>query len=338
MATRSIEGRLREVEKAMEAYTEKMERLDEYFRLVNELGGKVSALEGKLCECKGKRVIVDGLEAAGGMEMIEKVGSTVLDRITACQLDFDEKLKLAVGKVDDIASRAEAIRLELQDRKGNWPIPGEGGEAGRPQVSEISNRTSESKPKVNGSKTSFRPGVMLSESSFGRKLQKTENTGLLLGDSLARGVGDKLELHCGRNFSKKSRSGATIETIEEEVGKLKDCDKRHLIILTGTNNLEKDESSEIIEKYDKMIEKVKKVQNRRVTVIGIVKRYDLKPYYDRKRIVINMRLRERCVANNIDFVTYEPERTKLANDSLHLNTFGQEELAKMIFRNFVTFL
>ena len=44
--------------------------------------------------------------------------------------------------------------------------------------------------------------------SCGECLKSTKETVLVLGDSMARGVGDKLKTQCGKVFESSSRGGA----------------------------------------------------------------------------------------------------------------------------------
>ena len=54
-----------------------------------------------------------------------------------------------------------------------------------------------------------------------------------MGDSLTRGVGIKLERN-SHMISKITKSGAKIEQITEQVGKLENKEDRHLVLMVGT--------------------------------------------------------------------------------------------------------
>ena len=99
----------------------------------------------------------------------------------------------------------------------------------------------------------------------------------MVGDSLARGVGQKLEQQ-RHMVTTKSQGGARIEQITEQIGLLQDKVDRHLLLLVGTNNVENDSSEAICLKYRILLEASKKVKNRKVSVIGIPRRYDLSGY------------------------------------------------------------
>ena len=129
-----------------------------------------------------------------------------------------------------------------------------------------------------------------------------------------------------------------IGLISKETEKLEDDSKRHFVVLAGTNIIESDSSSDILGEYERLLDNVKKVKHRQVTVVGIVKRFDLKSSFECKRIVINMRLKEMCKKRNMRFLGYDPERRQLGSDMLHLNEDGQNELASKIFGHCLSFL
>ena len=104
-----------------------------------------------------------------------------------------------------------------------------------------------------------------------------------MGDFLARGVGIKLERQ-SHMFSKYSKSGAKIEEMTEHVKKLEGKEDRHLVFVVGTNNIEVDGSEIVLSKYQKLIEEAKKVKNRKISVVGILKRTDVGVYVESKRI------------------------------------------------------
>jgi len=123
---------------------------------------------------------------------------------------------------------------------------------------------------------------------------------------LSRGVGDKLKVQCGKVFERKSRGGARIETISEDIEELQDDGNRHLVVMVGTNNLESDFTEVILAKYDRLLDEIKKKENKKATVVGIMKRYDLKTM-DMKRIWINFNLRQKCDSKGIAFLGFDPD-------------------------------
>ena len=87
-----------------------------------------------------------------------------------------------------------------------------------------------------------------------------------------------------------------------------------------------------------MIEEAKKISNRKISLVGILKRADVGLYFESKRIGVNERLRKMCEQSGVEYIEYNLERSRLARDGLHLNHLGQDELAKSIFDHCKSFL
>ena len=158
-----------------------------------------------------------------------------------------------------------------------------------------------------------------------------------MGDSLARGVGHKLAGQCGRIVDVDARGGAKIEEVASVVKKLDDTE-RNVVLIAGANNLEGDSSEDILKQYEQLLDSAKKPSIKKVVVVGLTKRYDLGQSYERKRILINMRLRNTCKSRNVEYIEYEPERSRVHTDGLHLNHRGQFELGQQIFKRCIDFL
>ncbi|MGK2860351.1 MAG: hypothetical protein ACSLE0_00325 [Chitinophagaceae bacterium] len=124
---------------------------------------------------------------------------------------------------------------------------------------------------------------------------------MLVGDSLARGVGAKLDKQSNM-FSTVSIGGARIETVTDEVGTMEDKEDRHLVIIAGTNNVQKEGSTEILSKFSTLIEVSKGVTNRKISICGIPRRTDLSSYQDSRRFGVNMRLKEMCIEQGIEYI------------------------------------
>ena len=80
------------------------------------------------------------------------------------------------------------------------------------------------------------------------------------------------------------------------------------------------------------------MKNRRVSMVGIPNRFDLSGYQNSRRIGVNLQLEKMCRELDIEFITYEPYRSRIAKDGLHLNHVGQDELARKIFEHCKSFL
>ena len=135
-----------------------------------------------------------------------------------------------------------------------------------------------------------------------------------------------------------SRGGARIENVADDISQMSDNENRHLVVLAGTNNVQKEGSIEILNKYEALIDISKKVKSRKISICGIPRRADLNQYQNSRRVGVNIQLREMCRRNNVEYVEYEPHNSRLARDGLHLNHVGQNEFAAVIFQHCKPFL
>lgn len=229
--------------------------------------------------------------------------------------NLGEKFKETVDKV-------VAIELRVSELSNEWPTPSEGW-------SQVKNKRSKDGKESQSS---------ASTQSFAEKFKnKPSDTIVLVGDSLARGVGAKLEQQSNM-VSTICRPGANIEDISKDLSKLKNKDDRHLVLLVGTNNIKREGSEIVLSKYKNLIDESKRIKNRKVSVVGIPRRVDLSRFHNSRRIGVNKSLKEMCGAMNVEFIDYEPVDNRLARDGLHLNHLGQDELGRKIFQHCKRFL
>ena len=113
---------------------------------------------------------------------------------------------------------------------------------------------------------------------------------------------------------------------------------RHLVVLVGTNNVQNEGSEAIRLKYKSLLEASKKVKNRKVSMIGIPRRFDLSEYQNSRRIGANLELERMCSELEIGFIDYKPCRSRIAKDELHFNHVGRDEIARKIFAHCKSFL
>ena len=238
------------------------------------------------------------------------------------ELRSEEKIKDLGEKFKETVDKVVAIELRVSELSNEWPTPSEGW-------SQVKNkRSKERKLSQSSSRTQ----------SFAEKYKdKPSDTIVLVGDSLARGVGAKLEQQSNM-VSTISVSGAHIDDITKELCKLRDKDDRHIVVLVGTNDIKEEGSEVVLSKYKFLIDESNKVKNRKVSVVEIPRRLDLSTFHNSRRIGVNKRLKELCEAMNVEFIDYEPVDNRLARDRLHLNHLGQDELGRKIFQHCKRFL
>lgn len=291
-------------------------------RTIEQILERVIKIEAKL-ELLGKRMDeVENGHVAQGLQVDDKfkdVANECDNKITSSELRCEGRVDVLGTKLQNVSDKTAAIELrlgEIAELSKDWPTP-----------KEAKLMKEEKKNKVNKKGPSFAE----------KYKEKAKDTIVLLGDSLARGVGAKLEQQ-SHMVTTKSRGGAKIENATEQIGLLQDNEDRHLVVLVGTNNVQNETSETIRMKYKSLLETSKKVKNRRVSVIGIPQRFDLSGYQNSRRIGANLQLANMCRELDIEFISYEPYRSRIAKDGLHFNHVGQDELARKIFEHCKSFL
>src|SRR5271163_3851850 len=152
-------------------------------------------------------------------------------------------------------------------------------------------------------------------------------------------------------FSPAAYGGARIESLTWNV-KHKHVEslssESHLVVMVGTNNLKSEGTEIIMRKYEELMDQIKE-KCKKVSMVGILTRGDEDQYFESKRIGLNMRLKELCEKNAVDFVDpreiYEticrgrPEERRaietrvLDRWGLHLSDWGQDQVARVLFRH-----
>ena len=292
-------------------------------RAIEQVLERVIKIEAKI-ELLSKRMDeVENGYVAQGLQTDDKCKEAAKEcdnRITSSELKWEGRVEILGSKLQDVNDKTTAIELRLREVSEivkEWPTP---------QEAKILKE--EKKDKV------YKKGQ-----SFAEKFkEKAKDTIVLIGDSLARGVGAKLEQQSHMVTTKSRGGGAKIENATEQIGLLQDNEDRHLVVLVGTNNVQNETSETIRLKYKSLLEASKKVKNRRVSVIGIPRRFDLSGYKNSRRIGANLQLEDMCRELDIEFIPYEPYRSRIAKDGLHFNHIGQDELARKIFEHCKLFL
>jgi hypothetical protein len=319
-----LEGEI--AEKMKEATTEVEGKLSAVCD--NELGmlrGTVEELQGRM---KDVEVEVDSRVAVGEGRCEEKIG--VLERSVG---EVKDGLHALVVKVEDLSGDWELVRNRKKERSaGAAPV----------NVCAESVSIAHQVQDCTVRKLTFAEVVQnksVRNLTFVEKVKaKGVGTVFLVGDSLVRGVGKKLEAQCGSVFSSRSIGGARIEDVTEVISKLEAGEDRHLVVLVGTNNIQKDGSEEVLTKFHSLIEGCKVVRNRMVTVVGIPRRFDVTSLQENRRLGVNVRLSRMCREAGVQYVEYEADKSRICADRVHFNALGQSEVAGMIFRHCRNFL
>ena len=155
---------------------------------------------------------------------------------------------------------------------------------------------------------------------------------------MVRKVCKDLEYQSDNVVRGRSMAGAKINQIANVVGELKGDAKRHLVIMTGTNNIQEDDCRGIVSGYRMLLDRAKEVENRNITVVGILRRFDTTETVERKRSLVNMRLRELCKAKQVEFINLDVQPSMLESDGVHLNLKGREFVGRKFMKHCLYFL
>lgn len=343
---KKTKDRLRKVEDLCDLMSDKVKKMEEKVGATNKMdkdstgdvvtAGVDTAEDSTVGKFKRQveeiesRVVVSEEKVEGRFVEVEKRLVEIGDRLMAFEVNTAEQwpkvgdAKKGDGNDNDGTDQGGAAWTTVSYKKASSRGRGKAGATGGTIVQADRKAAASAKIERNGP-------------SFAELFKdKPKDTVVLLGDSIGRGVGMKLEGN-SHMFTSVSSGGARIEDVTKQVELLKDNEDRHLVLLVGTNNI--NEGSEVIlEKYKSLIDACGGVRNRKVSVVGVVRRYDVENFVDSRRFGVNERLRKKCLEKGVEYLSYEPERSRVARDGLHLNELGQHELAKNIFKHCVGFL
>lgn len=165
--------------------------------------------------------------------------------------------------------------------------------------------------------------------ALARRLCESKGRILVAGDSLARGMGYKLKEQCGDMVDVRAYGGAKLGSIADHIVGMSRDENRQLVVVAGANSI-LEPAADLLGKFEEIVDAGKDNSNELV-IVGLIKRYDVGPEYESKRIVVNGKIKALCENRQVRFVEYEPERSRVHSDGLHLNFRGQNELARKVF-------
>src|SRR2546426_1525172 len=309
MTLKQVEERVTEIESAVELILKRLEVLERKFQPFDDLITRVENAESRLT-----------IHEISVEDKMKEAGTETDSKVLTSELRSEEKIKEIGEKFKETVDKLYTIELKVND----WPTPA------AEDYTLVTNKRNERKLRL-----SSLPVVKQSHAE--KYKDKPKDTIVLLGDSLTRGVGVKLEYQSNM-ASTICRPGAHIDDITVEVSKLGDNADRHVVLLVGTNDIKREDSVNILKKYRNMLGETQKIKNRKVSVVGIPRRANLDNFDNSRRIGVNSELKEMCATLNVEFLEYEPSNNRLARDGLHLNDLGQNELGLKIYQHCGRFL
>jgi len=242
---------------------------------------------------------------------------------------LEDKVVSLEKTVQVLADRLDAFCLSFQESQALWPKVG-CEDRGR---HEASSKSSGAEQLQAGTEVRAEQGAEARAETCERTCTSPAKV-LVLGDSLARGMGYKLRSKLGEGVEVRAVGGAKVGAVAQSVGQLPKDPARTLVVVAGANSLKDEDTVAMVEHYRGIVESGKRL-SKRLVVVGLVKRYDLGPRYERKRIFVNMKLKGVCREHGVDFLEYQPERSRVYADGLHLNSWGQIELAELLKKDFL---
>ena len=329
-----------------------------------DLKGETADLECRVCKQETKIA-----ELGGKVERLEKVLAEFVKLFGSGEAESTD-VKLLLGKVKNefdelnvgLGMKAECQVVEAIEKRVHLCEDGQNKLV--TDVKDLSDKAewTEVVRKGRGRRLSNRQAAQnqhnqnMCKVSFAEECKsKDEMTVVVVGDSMVRGVGHELVVN-SQMFSYESHGGAKIEDItkmfkEKSVRVREDT---HLVVMVGTNNLSRDYTEMIMDKYKDLLKSLKENRTRKVTVVGIMRRGKDDAYIEGKRRSLNVRLQDLCNEAGVEFVDPHTiykciwERTArecsdvdmrvLDRGGLHLNHWGQHEVASVLFKHCVSFL
>lgn len=250
-------------------------------------------------------------------------------------LELEGRIYTLEGSLRTLSDKVDGLLLRFEDYAREWPAIGSSKQCS--EASAVALSLSGSKDETVSRHRSSEVGgrSRATSGTDGRKV-------VVVGDSLARGAGHKLKARVSRNVGRdavevKAFGGAKLRNVADEVDKIQPDRNTTLVVVAGANNLEEDSGRQIEDGFEAVLTASERV-SKSVVMVGLIKRYDLGSVYESKRIVLNCKLRAKCRERGISYLEYEPERSRLHSDGLHLNPTGQEELGLAILMKCRSFL
>jgi len=333
---RGLNERVSELELGLNAVSESLKEVKESGKVMKDDSVTEDSVKVLKSECESafaqQREATDRINVMGGSVMEvqlrvdklwDKLGSVegTLAEMSVKQLGFDELLE-STGEAELYA--AVLSRKQKKEMKKSTSSPSSSDVAGVGLAGVVEGA-------VGGEVTD---GVgKLTEPSMTIPWCADEGRSpvLVVGSSLARQVGQALKTQ-DRWFDKLDFGGARIEHIAEKLAVLGDRPDDHIVVMVGTNNLERDSTKEMMKKYEDLVGELKKRKYRKVSIVAVLKRGDWR--FDGTISCINRELRALCEKNELGFVDAAIDRRwMLAKDGLHLNRKGCDSVGRAIFKH-----
>lgn len=158
---------------------------------------------------------------------------------------------------------------------------------------------------------------------------------LIIGSSQV----DRVGRHIGRQhnrFRAVTLRGAKIEDVAKVIRDTKRTEPtENIVVMAGTNNITCNGTEEMLRKYKSLIDAAKGRSYKRIVMVGMLTRCDIGPFFESKRLAVNLQLKKMCAENNVEFLDvdfYKDREMYLWKDLLHLNDAGADLVGRLIYK------
>lgn len=348
-ATKKLEDRLKGIESAIETIMERLVKIEEKVDSIEPITRKVDEAADKLTI---QEIVVN--------DKIKEISDETDIKITSSELRCEEKITDIGKQLKELVDKTVAIELKVEEINEGWPTPKEAFSQDGPwQIVKrkntklekpIAGRQVQQKRYTSGSDNDISMlskkcyeqkdlGNSCTKTAFSDKCKdKDERTFVVIGDSMARGVGSHLQAD-NNMFSKLDFGGAKIEDLTEKIRTIGERPGSNAVVMIGTNNLIYDKTESIMKKYDSLLDELKDKKYKDIIIVGMVKRANVSDYTESKRIGLNQRIKKLCERKGAGFLEVDIDKeTMLDRKGVHLNYKGQERVARSIFKHCINYL
>ena len=158
---------------------------------------------------------------------------------------------------------------------------------------------------------------------------------LIIGSSQV----DRVGMHIGRQhnrFRAVTLRGAKIEDVAKVIRDTKRAEStENIVVMASTNNITCNGTEEMLRKYKSLIDAAKGRSYKRVVMVGMLTRCDIGPFFESKRLAVNLQLKKMCAENEVEFLDvdfYKDREMYLWKDLLHLNDAGADLVGRLIYK------
>ena len=160
---------------------------------------------------------------------------------------------------------------------------------------------------------------------------------VVIGDSIARGVGARLQEQHGE-VKVFAKGGGTLTDAQRKVDEVQLTGEEAVIIMTGGNDIDRgDGTEEVVRGYERLVTSLRSKGVGRITLVGPSTRRHFSPYFKSKVIGINNRLERWCAKESVNFVeggvTDQDKIWLLARDGVHFSRNGEDFMVRKIYQS-----